>query len=69
MRWCLAERRPSNTRRREFRAIQAGYGATAIRTTGADLQAHTTTAYTCDRVVTEEAGRVFTDPRRPEYML
>ena len=39
---------------------QAGYGATAIRTTGADLQTHTTTAYTRDRVVTEEAGRVVT---------
>ena len=47
---------------------QAGYGATAIRTTGADLQTHTTTAYTRDRVVTEEAGRVVTDPRRPEYI-
>ena len=36
--------------------------------TGADLLAHTITAYTRDRVVTEEAGRVVTDPRRPEYI-
>ena len=47
---------------------QAGWGYNVCRTTRSQLEADTDSAQTVAAAVTQEAGRVITDPKRPEYI-